>query len=77
MCEAKHICINFLSQEQSALCAKFASGDIRARFAGVDHELTDRGVPKIADCCAWIEASIEREIEAGGHTETLSRIGWC
>jgi len=74
MREARHICINFLSQEQSALCGKFASGDIRTRFDGVDYELTDKGVPKIADCCAWIEASIESEIEAGDHWIVVGRI---
>lgn len=74
MRQTKHFCINFLSQEQSALCWKFASGDIRTRFDGVDYELAGNGVPRLQGCCAWIDASIENEIEAGDHWIVVGRI---
>ena len=74
MRQTRRFCINFLSQEQSDLCWKFASGDIRRRFEGVQYELSASGVPRLAGCCAWVDASIEREVDAGDHWMVLGRV---
>lgn len=69
-----HVCVNILAHDQAAHCWRFASGDPRRRFDGVAHTLTVGGAPKLAGCCAWIEADVVREVPAGDHAIVIGAI---
>ncbi|MDN0076602.1 flavin reductase family protein [Crenobacter sp. SG2303] len=74
MRETKRCCINFLSEFQSDLCWRFASGNVHGRFEGLDSRTGESGVPLLDGCVAWIEVEIEQEIEAGDHWIVLCRV---
>lgn len=65
--EGGRVCINVLSEFQSELCWKFASGDLFSRFAGVAAERNADGVLRISACSAWIQADIRQWVDAGDH----------
>lgn len=69
-----HFCVNILAHDQAAHCWRFASGDPSRRFDGVEHALTAGGVPRLAGCCAWIEADVAQEIPAGDHSIVIGAI---
>jgi len=68
------LCINFLSEKQADLCWRFASGTPHGRFEGLSIERGLAGVPVLPGCCAWIEVSTERAIDAGDHWIVLCRV---
>ena len=74
MRKTKSLCINFLSEFQNALCWKFATGDIRGRFADVACTRSNDGVAWLPECTAWVDVDVEREIEAGDHWIVLCRV---
>lgn len=74
MRDSSRLCINFLSENQADLCWRFASGKTRGRFEGLSIGRGLAGVPLLPRCCAWIEVSAERVIEAGDHWIVVCRI---
>ncbi|QLC26362.1 flavin reductase family protein [Parasphingopyxis algicola] len=68
-----HFCVNVLAEDQYDLCEGFASkcGD---KFAGVAHRISERGMPVLDDVLAYIECTIEDEIDTGDHTIVLGRV---
>lgn len=72
--ENGRFCINLLAHDQSGLCRRFASGDPARRFEGVDRAASATALPRLAGCCAWIEAATDREIPAGDHSIVLGAI---
>lgn len=65
--------ISFLSHGHAATARQLAqkTGD---RFLGLDHEATFGGAVFLADATAWLECSVEKEIEAGDHDIVLFRL---
>lgn len=59
-------CVNVLAGDQGAICQQMA-GSAAQRFSDVDHSCGQAGHPILADVQAWIECSLEREIEIGDH----------
>lgn len=71
--EVPTIGISILSEGQDWIARTMASraGD---RFAGIDLQWTEAGVPLIARATAWFECRLEKEVEAGDHVFVLLRV---
>lgn len=69
----KRLGISFLSHGHAAVARQLAqkTGD---RFQGLDYETTLDGALFLADATAWLECSVEQEIEAGDHDIVLFRL---
>ena len=74
MRETKRFCVNILSQDQTTMCSRFSFGDITKRFEGLDYSVTESGIPKLPGCCAYIEVTVNSEIDAGDHRFVLCRV---
>lgn len=57
-------CVNVLAADQQELCNQFARSGAD-KFAGVDWEPGELGLPRLAGACAWIECDIV-SVESGG-----------
>lgn len=68
-----HFCVNVVGADQLELCKQFASrgGD---KFTGVAHRMSPRGMPVLDDVVAYIECTLEDEIDAGDHTIAVGRV---
>jgi 3-hydroxy-9,10-secoandrosta-1,3,5(10)-triene-9,17-dione monooxygenase reductase component len=66
-------CANVLTAHQEPLSRSFSvsGGD---KFAGVDWAPSPCGLPVLADVLAWVECSIDAEVEAGDHTILIGRV---
>ena len=66
-------CVNMLHSKQVELCNQFArpGGD---KFAGVDWHPGKTGAPVLADALAWVECTLDNELEAGDHTIAIGRV---
>ncbi|WP_430461529.1 flavin reductase family protein [Thalassolituus sp. LLYu03] len=74
MAANRHLCINFLGVHQSAMCWRFASGDIHTRFDGLSIKLNPEGAVRLPGCCAWLDVEVEHEIDGGDHWIVLCRV---
>lgn len=74
MRKSPRVCINFLTEFQADVCWKFSSGPLKGRFDGIAHQLNSHGVPRLANCAAWLDVVIEQEIDAGDHWIVLCRV---
>lgn len=65
--------INVLAAEQRHLSVHFAAkrGD---RFAGIDWQLSDLGVPLLTGVLATFECSVTQAVEAGDHTILIGEV---
>lgn len=63
--------INMLSDDQRALCARFARTD--CKFEGVRYRLNDLGIPLLAGCVGSIECRVAEKYCAGDHTIIIGR----
>lgn len=72
--ETGRFCVNILAHDQGALAHRFASGDPAQRFESLEDQASLHGSPRIAGCCAWIDAAIHREIAAGDHGIVIGAI---
>jgi len=68
-----HFCVNVLAEDQSDLCNRFAKsgGD---KFRDVAHRLSEHGMPVLDNVVAYIECTLENELDAGDHTIVLGRV---
>lgn len=66
-------CVNVLAEDQQDLCNGFASkgGD---KFKGVGHRLSANGSPILDGVLAYVDCTIEDEIDAGDHTIVVGRV---
>ncbi len=70
--KAGRFCVNVLGSDQQQLCRQLAGkGD---KFAGVDHVISDHGLPVLADSIAVIECTIHSVTEAGDHWFVLGHV---
>lgn len=65
--------ISFLGDGHSATARQLAQRT-DDRFHGLAHEVTPDGAVYLLNATAWLECSIEREIEAGDHDIVLLRL---
>ncbi len=65
--------VNVLSEHQRDYSVRF-SECMDARFEGVRWEPGATGAPLIHGCLAWLEARVERMIEAGDHIIVLGAV---
>jgi flavin reductase (DIM6/NTAB) family NADH-FMN oxidoreductase RutF/DNA-binding IclR family transcriptional regulator len=71
--QAGRFCVNILSDEQEALCRRFArSGE--DKFAGVPWRLSPQGSPVLEGALAWIDCGLARVDEAGDHLIVLGEV---
>ena len=71
--------VSVLSQPQQPLARQFASGDMAARFAGVDvvRQSTDR--LRLTQALAWFDCSLHQLVDAGDHHIVIGQVqdfGW-
>jgi 3-hydroxy-9,10-secoandrosta-1,3,5(10)-triene-9,17-dione monooxygenase reductase component len=70
--ETGQFAVNVLGSQSVALCGQMAGrGD---KFAGVDYQLSERGLPLLADALVVIECKIAWTHEAGDHDFVLGRV---
>ena len=71
--EAGTFCVNMLHAAQIELCNRFArpGGD---KFVDVDWQPGITGAPVLTDALAWVECTLENEVEAGDHTIAIGRV---
>lgn len=63
---AGHFCVNVLARDQLELCAKLAKSG-PDKFAGVEFELSEHGLPVLAGAMLSIECRLHGVQEAGDH----------
>ena len=69
-----HFCVNVMAADQGDICAQFAS-KMDDKFLGVDWEPgphTDS--PRLAQCVAWMDCTIEQIHDAGDHWIVVGRV---
>lgn len=65
--------ISFLGASQAVAARQLAQRG-ENRFSGLDYEAAPSGALFLANATAWLECSVEREIEAGDHDIILFRL---
>lgn len=66
-------CVNVLGHGQQELASKFAKKG-HDRYAGVDHEISDNGTPRLLGAIAHIDCEIVDEHAAGDHVIVVGRV---
>jgi 3-hydroxy-9,10-secoandrosta-1,3,5(10)-triene-9,17-dione monooxygenase reductase component len=67
------ICINVLAADQESLARTFSQSGAD-KFAGVGWSPAGNGAPRLHGALAWIDCSIEQEIEGGDHHLVTARV---
>ena len=71
--------VNVLSQPQQPLARQFASGDMAARFAGVDVVRQSSDRLRLTQALAWFDCSLHQLVDAGDHHIVIGQVqdfGW-
>lgn len=71
--------VSVLSQPQQPLARQFASGDMAARFAGVDVVRQSSDRLRLTQALAWFDCSLHQLVEAGDHLIVIGQVqdfGW-
>ncbi|MFQ5602330.1 MAG: flavin reductase family protein [bacterium] len=68
--------VNILSQEQRDLASQFADSDLHGwqRFHDLKFNMSQEGIPIIADSLAYLECQIVKQYEGGDHTIFLGEV---
>lgn len=66
-------CVNVLGQGQQELASKFAKKG-HDRYAGVEHEISGHGTPRLAGAIAQIDCEIVDEHAAGDHVIVVGKV---
>ncbi|MCK8674946.1 flavin reductase [Rhodococcus sp. HM1] len=74
MRSAERFCINILAADQQDRCGKFMRTPAEERFADWPWSPSPLGLPILDGGVAWIECSLDQEIEAGDHWIVLGRV---
>jgi flavin reductase (DIM6/NTAB) family NADH-FMN oxidoreductase RutF len=70
---AGRLCVNVLAADQAGLGQRFARTGID-RFAGVAWERSPNGSPRLGGVLAWVDATVESEVDTGDHTVVVLRV---
>ena len=71
--EAGRYALNFLRSEDTATADRFA-GSKGTKFEGVEWVAAPGGSPLLPGGLAWVECTVENEVEAGDHTIFIGRV---
>jgi flavin reductase (DIM6/NTAB) family NADH-FMN oxidoreductase RutF len=71
---SQHFCVNILSLEQRALAERFAGGEPRSRFEGVEYHLGPSGSPILEGTLAHVDCRLAEELTASTHTIFLGTV---
>lgn len=75
MAPAGKFCVNVLRDDQAALCWRFAkSGVGDGRFDDVTWTNSPTGCPVLEGVIAWIDCTVEHQIELGDHYLVVGRV---
>ena len=77
--ESQRFCVNILSLEQRELAVRFAGGEPRSRFDGVDYRIGPSGSPILEGTLAYVDCTLFEELTAATHTIFLGTVvdaGW-
>lgn len=66
-------CVSVLAEDQEAICRAFATSGAD-KFAGIGYTAMPSGSPRINDCTAWMDCTIEAVHEAGDHDIVVGRV---
>jgi len=69
----RRFCVNFLAAEQAEVSNAFASRD-EDKFAGVDWEPADSGMPRLKGIVGWVDCVVQDVHEAGDHYLVIGRV---
>jgi flavin reductase (DIM6/NTAB) family NADH-FMN oxidoreductase RutF len=70
---ARNFGINVLTSDQEPVSVRFARSEPDL-FRGVDHVITDRGVPRLRDTLAWFECRTYRTLDCGDHYIVIGEV---
>ena len=76
---SQRFCVNVLALDQRALAERFAGGEPRSRFDGVDYRIGPSGSPILAGTLAHLDCALGEELSAATHTIFLGTVldaGW-
>ena len=65
--------VNILGEGQDDVAAHF-SGKGDDQFAGVEHRITERGIPVLAGVAAHLDCVVDQVYEVGTHTLFIGRV---
>jgi flavin reductase (DIM6/NTAB) family NADH-FMN oxidoreductase RutF len=71
--------VSVLSQPQQPLARQFATGDMAARFAGVDVVRQTSERLRLTQAVAWFDCSLHQLVDAGDHHIVIGQVqdfGW-
>jgi flavin reductase (DIM6/NTAB) family NADH-FMN oxidoreductase RutF len=71
--------VSVLSQPQQPLARQFATGDMAARFAGVDVVRQNSERLRLTQALAWFDCSLHQLVDAGDHHIVIGQVqdfGW-
>jgi len=71
---AKHYCVNILAQDGEDLCRTFAVKPAGERYNGVGYSTGVTGAPILDDALAYIDCTIESELDGGDHVIVVGRV---
>jgi flavin reductase (DIM6/NTAB) family NADH-FMN oxidoreductase RutF len=71
---SQRFCANILALEQRALAERFAGGEPRSRFEGVDYTIGPSGSPVLSGTLAYVDCTLAEELSASTHTIFLGRV---
>jgi 3-hydroxy-9,10-secoandrosta-1,3,5(10)-triene-9,17-dione monooxygenase reductase component len=71
--DAGSFCANILADTQEALARTFANSGAD-KFAGVGWTAAPSGPPRLHDCLAWVDCSIDTIHDAGDHHLVVARV---
>ena len=76
---SQRFCVNILALEQRILAERFAGGEPRSRFEGVDYRIGPSGSPILEGTLAHVDCVLTEELTASTHTIFLGTVldaGW-
>jgi flavin reductase (DIM6/NTAB) family NADH-FMN oxidoreductase RutF len=71
---SQRFCVNILALEQRALAGRFAGGEPRSRFEGVEYRLGPSGSPILDGSLAFVDCVLTEELSAATHTIFLGTV---
>lgn len=71
--QASHFAINILSEDQAAVSRQFAS-KVPDKFAGLELQTGESGVPLIAGCSAYLECRTHSRLQLGDHVLIIGQV---
>jgi 3-hydroxy-9,10-secoandrosta-1,3,5(10)-triene-9,17-dione monooxygenase reductase component len=71
--DAGRFCVNILAADQEPLGKSMARSGAD-KFAGVPWSRSPNGSPLLTGALAWVDCTLEREVDAGDHTVVIARV---